>query len=408
MRHFAFLTPADAALQFERPPEPFDAASDREALGVALGAVLYMPGTRLTIADDLVSGRWPALTSVCICLEDAIGDADLEAAQANVVAQVRRLDAAVAAGTIRHADVPLVFVRVRNPEHVTALERAFGRLPEALAGFVLPKFGPDNGRAYLDRVAAVRTRPGRRLWALPILEGHQIIQRETRLDALLEVARLLADHRPLVPCVRVGATDLSGLYGLRRSPDLTVYDIGVVRDCISDIVNVLGRPEHGLALSGPAWEYFHTDARMFKPLLRETPFADSAGDDGRRMRTRMVGAALDGLVREVLLDQANGLQGKTIIHPSHIVPVNALLAVSAEEDEDARAILGRSLLGGVAASAWQNKMNEIKPHLQWAERVLARARAFGVLRRDGSWVALMEAAGAHDRRAGRPPLRSTG
>ncbi|WP_367362483.1 HpcH/HpaI aldolase/citrate lyase family protein [Mesotoga sp.] len=41
-------------------------------------------------------------------------------------------------------------------------------------------------------------------------------------------------------------------------------------------------------------------------------------------RNLIVNAAIDGLLREVILDKANGFVGKTIIHPSHLKYVNAM------------------------------------------------------------------------------------
>jgi citrate lyase beta subunit len=84
------------------------------------------------------------------------------------------------------------------------------------------------------------------------------------------------------------------------------------------------------------------------------------------------------LVREILLDRANGLTGKTIIHPSHAAAVHALSVVSHEEYCDAAAIVGGATAGGVITSTYRNKMNEIRPHLAWAHSTMVRADVFGV------------------------------
>ena len=99
---------------------------------------------------------------------------------------------------------------------------------------------------------------------------------------------------------------------------------------------------------------------------------------------------LDGLIREIELDPANGLLGKTVIHPSHVPVVHAMCVVSHEEYLDALDIAGNAG-GGVKASSYGNKMNESKPHRAWAERTLLRARAFGVARPGVSFVELLEA-----------------
>jgi hypothetical protein len=236
---------------------------------------------------------------------------------------------------------------------------------------------------------AGRDRP---LWALPILEGPDIALRESRVAALQAVAELVTTHRPLVPSVRIGATDLSGLWALRRPRDFTIYDISVVRDIIADIVNILGRDPDGPAISGPVWEYVRDDP-MFKPRLRETPFELEFGPaDGPQLRRRLLSNALDGLLRETLLDRANGLHGKTVIHPAHVAAVDAAHAVTHEEWTSATAVLDAVAAGdGVTAGGGSPRMNEPKPHAHWAVRTVARAEAFGVLRSTHTFLALLDA-----------------
>ena len=91
-----------------------------------------------------------------------------------------------------------------------------------------------------------------------------------------------------------------------------------------------------------------------------------------------------------MADRANGLVGKTVIHPSHVRAVNALSVVTLEEYQDALSIL-RLAGNGASASSFGNKMNEPKPHRTWAERILARSRAFGVYAEGVSFVELLDA-----------------
>ena len=96
-----------------------------------------------------------------------------------------------------------------------------------------------------------------------------------------------------------------------------------------------------------------------------------------QLRGELVSRAIDGLIREVQLDQANGLIGKTAIHPGHVAVVNALSVVSAEEYRDARDLVQAGRAGGVMPSGHRNKMNEIRPHLSWAQRTMLRSQVFG-------------------------------
>jgi citrate lyase beta subunit len=100
------------------------------------------------------------------------------------------------------------------------------------------------------------------------------------------------------------------------------------------------------------------------------------------------------LIREFVLDRANGVLGKTVIHPTHVAAVHALSVVAHEEYADACDILATRGCGGAKASSFGNKMNESKPHTAWAKRTVMRADAFGVAREDVSFVDLL-GAGLH-------------
>ena len=383
MRHFDTLTGADEARLFALPPQPFTAADDAAVLGMALGATLYSPATRPALARDLARNRAAGVLSAVLCLEDAIADADVPAAERNVVAQLREYAAT-------GPDGPLVFVRVRSPEQVAAVAAGLGDDLGVLTGFVLPKFTASTGPAFLAAVVAASERSGRLLRVMPVLESAEIAHVETRAAALLGIADLLATAREHVLAVRIGATDLSATYGLRRSRELTVYDVRVLADVIADIVNVFGRADGtGYVITGAVWEYFSSPERLFRPQLRQTPFNEH---QERALRADLIRRDLDGLIREVVLDRANGLTGKTVIHPSHVAAVHALSVVTHEEHSDAVAVLGTGAAGGAAASAFGNKMNESKQHTAWARQTLRRAAVFGVAHPTTSFVDLLGAA----------------
>ena len=107
-----------------------------------------------------------------------------------------------------------------------------------------------------------------------------------------------------------------------------------------------------------------------------------------RRHCELLAEHMDGLIKEVLKDQANGLWGKTVIHPSHIPVVNALQAVSFEEWSDAEQVVATNT-GGARKSTFSNKMNEGAPHRLWATKVQRRATAFGVLAEGHSFVSLL-------------------
>jgi citrate lyase beta subunit len=389
MRHFQHLDDATQARLFAHRPEAFGRDSDVGTLAAALGATLYMPATRTAIAADIVKQRGNGVLSLVACLEDGVADGDVPAAEDNLVAHLRTLSALLPSDDDAGPDGdpgPLVFVRVRRPEQLGSIVARLGEAARTVTGFVLPKFTESTGPAFLEALTAAADTCGRRFLAMPVLESPEIVFAETRRDALAGVQRVLDKYREVVLAVRIGATDMSSSYGIRRDRDLTIYDVRLVADAIGSIVNVLGRADgSGFTVTGPVWEYFHNRPRIFKPQLRQSPFAEHHADS---LRQQLLTRDLDGLIREVVLDKANGLTGKTVIHPSHVAAVHALSVVTHEEYVDALDVLG-ARDGGVAASSYGNKMNESKPHRSWAARTLRRAAAFGVAAPDVTFVDLI-------------------
>jgi hypothetical protein len=144
-------------------------------------------------------------------------------------------------------------------------------------------------------------------------------------------------------------------------------------------------------VSGPVWEYFSSPERVLKPQIRETPFLERYGKEGLKLRKEIIGSHMDGFIREILMDIANGIVGKTIIHPTHIQTVQALNAISYEEYTDAAHIIseGNGEIG-VLKSSFSNKMNELKPHLYWAQKIMLKSETYGVLQNEYTYVDLLK------------------
>ncbi|WP_328389454.1 HpcH/HpaI aldolase/citrate lyase family protein [Nocardia sp. NBC_00416] len=380
-RHFRQLQGPDARALFHRQPETLDDHADRETLAVALGATLYVPATRTDLTSTIVRRADQGVCSMVIDLEDAVADHEVEAAKRQTV---RTLDELAA----RPDPSPLLFVRVRDADTVPELLDQLGAGAQVLTGFVFPKFDSASAPKYLAALSAAAARSARPVYGMPVLESASLVHRQTRDIELTQIAAILAEHRENILAVRIGATDMCATFGIRRDRDLTIYDVRVIADVIADIVNYLGRADGtGFVITGPVWEYFADHERMFRPLLRTAPFEES---DAVPFRSYLVSRDLDGLLREITLDRANGIQGKTVIHPSHVAAVHALSVVTHEEYSDALDIL-QVEVGGVAASGYRNKMNEMRPHRSWARHTLARARVFGVAKKGVSFVDLLSA-----------------
>ncbi|MFE1070822.1 HpcH/HpaI aldolase/citrate lyase family protein [Streptomyces sp. NPDC058783] len=388
MRHFGQIAPDVRKRLFHQEPCSFTADSPARVLSAALGATLYSPATRPNLADDILKQGARGLVSMVLCLEDSIDDADVPVGEANLVRQLTDL-------TERSdIDVPLLFIRVRTPEQIPDLVRRLGPSVRLLSGFVLPKFTEERGMPFLEALSAAEASSGHRLFAMPVLESPDLLYRESRVQTLEGIFRAVDKFRDRVLALRLGVTDFCSSYGLRRGPDMTAYDVQIVASVIADVVNMLARADGtGFTVTGPVWEYFRVQERMFKPQLRQSPFLEGQAVE---LRQKLIEHSMDGLLREISLDRANGLLGKTCIHPSHVLPVHALSVVSHEEFSDAQDILRPERCGGgVMRSAYTNKMNEVKPHRAWAERTLLRAEVFGVANEDVGFVELL-AAGLSD------------
>ena len=376
MRHHRY----NPDFEFVVEPESFDKYTERELLQYCLGATMYMPGYK-DFASKILSNAMPGLTSMVMCCEDACPEERIEEAEENIHNLLDTVTSAVEDGTLDKDKVPLIFVRIRNLEQFKHFgEKLTKHQVKSLCGINFPKFNAENGYEYYAYLRDLNDRFGEILYGMPIIEDMEVAYKETRMYELTGIKRILDKYKDLVLQVRVGATDFSSVFGVRRGVGYSVYDIMTVRECLCDILNMFGR-NNDYVVSGPVWEYFraYRDDDIDDVIKRNFHNALIKGQD-------IVNPAIDGLLKEVMIDRANGFVGKTIIHPTHAKFVNAMMAVTKEEYDDACQILGTS--GGVVKGSGGNKMNEIKPHTNWARKVYNRARAYGVIRNESGHVKL--------------------
>lgn len=365
---------------FVKAPMEFNKTTERDTLQYCLGATLYMPGTK-DIREKVIKHELP-VTSFVMCCEDAIKEEDLPAAEQNILDTMDYFADQIEAGKITQDDIPLIFMRVRNPEQFRSFAaRMTKRQGDILTGFNFPKFNSKNALGVLRTLVETNARLGVTLYGMPILEGEEIAFRESRNQELLLLRNILEPYKELILNIRVGGTDMSSLFGVRRGINSTVYDIMPVRDALSDILNAFNR-FNDYCVSAAVWEYFraYKDDDIDDVIKRNFHNALIKGQD-------IVNPAIDGLLKEVLLDRANGFVGKTIIHPTHAKFVNAMFTVVEEEYNDAIQILNTS--GGVIKSEGGGKMNEIGPHHRWAEKIVRRANVYGVVKNEDSVLSLV-------------------
>jgi citrate lyase beta subunit len=287
----------------------------------AIGAPLYVPANRRDILAIANAEKLPALRAVIFCTEDAVSASEVGESIAHLrlclqgfrpVANRRR------------------FIRARNPEILMQLLD----MPHigSVDGFVLPKFTARNLPAYLD---ALRDTP---FDIMPTLETREAFDpgsmRELR-DALLQEA--IGDK---VLTLRIGGNDLMNILGIRRPRGLTVYDtpLGSV---IAQLVTIF-KPS-GFSLSAPVFEYL---------------------DDQ------------ETLLREIRIDLAHGLIGKTAIHPDQVHSIEACYRVDREDLDMAHCLLDTDM---PAVFKMHGSMCEISTHRRWAEEIMARRMLFGLV-----------------------------
>lgn len=288
---------------------------------LSLGATMYMPATRSDLWQVVRGEKFPQLRSVVVCLEDAVAEQDLTAALANLRILLLHLK-----NESQLDQRPHVFVRPRNLEmakelgqwsHITLVD-----------GMVLPKFDIKNLVEW-NRVLP----PSLKL--MPTLESAETFD----MVAIRELRQALqSDFRPTL-CLRIGGNDLMNCLGLRRAPEHTIYQTPIGQL----IASLCGQfIPFGFALSAPVCDHFSNTQ-----LLQS----------------------------ELAIDIQHGLSGKTIIHPSQIDIVHQAYRVDAQELIEATKVLDRN---AKAVFECHGSMLEPATHRHWAERIIERARIFGI------------------------------
>ncbi len=320
--------------------------SEKERLKYSIGGLLYAPGMSRKVPQKVKDGTFPFLTSLAFCLEDTIQDDCLEEAEKILGGVLEELS------EIDEKKRPLVFVRIRTPEHMRHIISLYKKYANVIEGYLLPKFDLSNMDDYISLISEVNAGKGKAdkvTYIMPILETKMIADVATRVGTLTKIKESLDSIKDYVLNVRVGGNDFCNLYGLRRTAAQTIYDIGVIRDIFVDIINIFASD---YVVSGPVWEYFGSE---------------------------MDGVWDKGLERELELDRINGFIGKTAIHPTQLPIIYESLKVRRSDYEDAIKILGwdKGPLG-VAKSEGGNRMNEVKVHTKWAKKISILADIYGV------------------------------
>ncbi len=310
----------------------------------SVGALLYCPANRETIAASIIGQQFGRRFSLALCLEDTIGDAHVEEAERCLKASVRQIRHAM-----EHAAfyVPKIFIRVRCPKQIGRIIRLLGEDEALITGFIIPKFSPENADAYIQQVITANEQLDRTLYLMPIYESACLTDLRSRYDVLYTLKEKLSHVEELVLNIRVGGNDLCHLFSFRRHVDESIHRIRPVADIFSDILTVYGMD---YVVSGAVWEYY-------------------SGSGWK-----------EGLISELADDKLCGFTGKTVIHPNQIPVVNNAYAVTQKDYDDAQNILQWDSHSpfAVCASSTRERMNEQKTHANWAKKVVFLANTYGI------------------------------
>lgn len=323
--------------------------SEKEILQYTLGGLLYMPATNTKIVDDLINKKYPYLKSFVLCLEDSIGDSMIMEAERSVGQILNNIADAINKNILTINELPLIFIRVRECGQMTRLYEKFGKNLSVLTGFILPKFDKTNALKYINEFKAIADNVDFNLYALPIIESKNAMFKQIRTDNLLAIRDTIKNVSNNILGIRVGGSDFCNIFGLRRDIEHTIWDMHVISDCLSDIVNVFGKD---YVVSGPVWEYFGSNIN---------------------------GKWAKGLKNELKMDYLNGIIGKTAIHPTQLPIIQESLIVPYENYKDALNILGmKKDIIGVQKGYGNDKMNEVKTHSNWAKKIICLSNIYGV------------------------------
>lgn len=288
----------------------------------ALGATLYMPATRSDLWAVVSGEKIPQLRSVVICLEDAVAEQDVGLGLQHLQLLLQQL-----AYEERRIQAPLVFVRPRHAR--MAAQLADWPMIHQIDGLVLPKFDLDSWHDWHDAIPS-------NLLLLPTLETAMVYDS----GAMRELREQLLSSKLSVLALRIGGNDLLACLGLRRPPSHTLYQTPLAQVINHLIATFM---PYGFALTAPVCEYFEP---------------------------------IDLLKTEVELDIQHGLVGKTIIHPCQIEWVHQALQVTLKDYQAAQAILAPDAR---AVFKHDGAMLEPATHRAWADRIVERARYYGVM-----------------------------
>ena len=256
--------------------------------------------------------------------------------------------------------LPLIFIRVKNIDQLKKIKNILIKNKEFITGIIIPKA---NGVLLKAFVGILNSFGLDNLYIIPIIESSYFIYKEIKEEYFREMYSSILNHKERVLGIRIGLTDVLGMYGIRRKREFCIYDNLIATSFIEDVINYLNRDELDIPISAGVSELFNMDDEKIRELY----------------------------IKEIKLDRCHGFVGKTVIHPKQIEIVQALSTISYEDYIDAKDIIENYYSEiGVKKSSNGDKMNEYKPHYKWAKKIMKLAYIYGVLNEGVDYNELIE------------------
>lgn len=349
MKYFNYLNSIDKTLEdkfFYKKPINLDKNTDLETLKYSLGSFLYIPAIQEKMLNNVLNKKIKDLSAFAICLEDSVGDTGEEEAISNLSSFFERLSIKIKNNEISKEELPFIFIRPKNEENLKNISNIVSQHNELIMGIVIPKATSERVDCFVNILDEHNLSD---MYILPIIESPEFIQSHTKNESFIKMAFVINKYKDRILNIRIGVTDILGHYGIRREKTLSIYDSVIYKMFVSDIISYL--QDLDIPISGGVSEFFNLSDENI----------------------------LNSYEKEMLLDRLNGLIGKTVIHPKQITLVQLFSVVSYEDYLDAKAILSNTdNKFGALGSLNSDRMNEVKPHLKWAKKIITLASIYGV------------------------------
>lgn len=313
-----------------------------EKLKYALGAPLYCPADNESVVDKIINKEYEKIPLIIFCLEDSILEENLEQATISLKNKLEKL-LEYQKNNI-YANLPLLFIRIRTYKHLEeTLKWVHPKYKSIISGFVLPKYDSRVSSKYKEIINNVNSEK-HNYYFLPILETEVFTNTLLRKKELERTKEEINNTKGILG-ILIGTNDMCNIYGIRRNVNQTIYDIGVIRDTLSDIISTFS---NDYVVNGAVWEYFD-------------------GDEWK-----------GGLVKEFELDKLNGFIGKSCIHPKQVEVVLENIKIDKKDYLEAMEILNWNIKNGVSKGNTTGRMNEIATHKVWANKIKILSEIYGI------------------------------